>query len=194
VIERAFEPFFTTKPAGSGTGLGLSMVHGIVREHGGVVLLESAPGQGTTVRCFFPELTGEDESSMPHDPEIPDGRGERVLAVDDEPRIAGFIERWLEDLGYSVRVETRPEAVLELVRSAPGDWDLVMTDYLMPGMNGLELAARIRELRSDLPILMTTGFIEDIPDEAIRMAGVGLVLKKPVFMKPLAQALRELLD
>jgi PAS domain S-box-containing protein len=193
VRERAFEPFFTTKPPGAGTGLGLSMVHGLVREHGGVVLLESAPGQGTTVRCYFPELETEGEGSMAFDSDIPRGNGERILVLDDEPRIAGFMERWLDDLGYAVKVETRPEAALQLLGEAPDDWDLVMTDYLMPGMTGLEFAARVRELNPTVPIVLTTGFVDDIPEEAIRAAGVGKVLRKPVFMKALAEALRELL-
>lgn len=193
VRERAFEPFFTTKPAGTGTGLGLSMVHGIVREHSGVVLLDSTAGQGTTVRCYFPEREGEEEPGVIEDPELPPGRGERILVVDDEPKIVGFVERWLDDLGYKVRIETHPEAALEAVRAAPDNWDLVMTDYLMPGMTGLELSSQIRSIRPDLPILLTTGFIEDIPEEAIRRAGVGRVIKKPVFMRPLAQVLRDLL-
>ena len=131
---------------------------------------------------------------MVYDPEIPEGRGERVLAVDDEPRIAGFIERWLENLGYQGRVVTRPEAALELIRAEPDQFDLVMTDYLMPGMDGLELAGRIRQLRPDLPILMTTGFVAEISQEVLRAAGVTRVIEKPVFMRPLAKALRELLD
>ena len=131
---------------------------------------------------------------MAHDSEIPEGRGERVLAVDDEPRIAGFIERWLDSLGYQGRVVTRPEAALELIQAEPNQFDLVMTDYLMPGMDGLELASRIRQIRPDLPILMTTGFVAEIPDEQIRGAGITLVIQKPVFMRPLAKALRELLD
>jgi CheY-like chemotaxis protein len=131
---------------------------------------------------------------MAHQADIPEGKGERVLVVDDEPRIVGFIERWLDDLGYQVRVATRPEAALELLRAEPDQYDLVMTDYLMPGMNGLELAARVRQVRQDLPILMTTGFVGEIPDEIIQQAGVTLVIQKPVFMRPLATKLRELLD
>lgn len=131
---------------------------------------------------------------MAHQADIPEGKGERVLVVDDEPRIVGFIERWLDDLGYQVRVTTRPEAALELLRAEPDEYDLVMTDYLMPGMNGLQLAARMRQIRRDLPILMTTGFVGEIPDEVIQQAGVTSVIQKPVFMRPLATRLRELLD
>jgi CheY-like chemotaxis protein len=127
-------------------------------------------------------------------PDIPDGQGERVLVVDDEPKIVGFIERWLEVLGYRSHAVTRPEEALELVRAAPDQYDLVMTDYLMPGMNGLELAGRVRSIRQDLPILMTTGMVDEIPDEAIRKAGVNALIQKPLFMGPLAKALRELLN
>ena len=132
--------------------------------------------------------------AMPDQSDIPEGKGERVLVVDDEPRIVGFIERWLDGLGYQVRAATRPEAALELLRAEIDRIDLVITDYLMPGMNGLELAARIRQIRKDLPILMTTGFIGEIPDETIQQAGVTSVIQKPVFMRPLATVLRELLD
>ena len=131
---------------------------------------------------------------MPHQSDIPEGKGERVLVVDDEPRIVGFMERWLDSLGYQVRAATRPEAALELLRAEPDRFDLVMTDYLMPGMNGLEFSARVRQIRPDLPILMTTGFVGEIPDQSIQEAGVTSVIQKPVFMRPLAAMLRELLD
>ena len=193
VKARAFEPFFTTKPKGSGTGLGLSMVHSIVTAHEGAVDIQSEPGHGTTVRCFFPalgELAGEAEALAR---EVPQGHGERVLLVEDEPSLAAMGKRRLDALGYRATVETDPERALATFRAAPGDFDLVLTDYLMPGMVGLDVARAVHDLRPDLPIVLLTGFIEDLPDETIRAAGVRRLVSKPVTLQELAAALRDAL-
>ncbi len=193
VRARAFEPFFTTKPKGSGTGLGLSMVHTIVTSHEGVVDIESAPGRGTTVRCFFPALgdTPAEEQSRAGD--VPRGNGERVLLVEDEPSLAAMGRRRLEALGYRATVVSEPVRALETFRAAPGDFDLVLSDYLMPGMVGIDLAREIHNVRPDVPIVMLTGFIEDLPDETIRAAGIRKLVAKPATLSELGEALREVL-
>ena len=193
IKSRVFEPFFTTKPAGSGTGLGLAMVHGIMSAHEGVVLLESEPGQGTEVCCYFPAV----EEALPEPVRRPEtargGRGERILLVDDEPSLASAGRRRLEWLGYQVVAVTSADAALEAFRTAPTSFDLVLTDYLMPRMTGLDLSRAIHEIRPDAKIVMTTGFLE-VPIEQVFDAGVHRVLSKPASLDDLAAAIRSALD
>ena len=194
VRERAFEPFFTTKPPGSGTGLGLSMVHTIVHGCGGAIDVASEPGQGTTVTCLFPALapTPAEERTVAGEP--PMGRGERVLFVEDDRMLADMGEARLEALGYRPVTHTSSEQALAAFRAAPQDYDIVVTDYLMPRMMGLDLAREIHGLRPDVPILMMTGFIEELPPETIAAAGVRRLIGKPATIVQLGTALRELLQ
>ncbi len=193
IQSRVFEPFFTTKTAGAGTGLGLAMVHGIMREHGGAVLLDSTPGTGSEVRCFFPAI--EDAVAAPAAPREPAraGYGERILLVDDELSLAMSGRRRLEWLGYDVVLATSPEEALETFRTDPNRFDLVLTDYLMPRVTGLELARAIRAVRGDIRIVMTTGFLE-VPIEQVIDAGVARVVAKPAAIDDLAAAIRATLD
>jgi PAS domain S-box-containing protein len=193
VRDRAFEPFFTTKPPGSGSGLGLAMVHGIMRDHEGTVELESEPGQGTLVRCFFPSLADEEDEVVPGASPTPRGQGERVLFVDDEESLARVGDRRLQRLGYAGTAVTDPVRALETFRARPEAFDLVITDYSMPQLAGLDLARAVRELRADIPIIMLTGFIEDLPPELIEQAGVSRVVKKPISMRDLGTVLRDVL-
>jgi PAS domain S-box-containing protein len=190
---RAFEPFFTTKPPGGGSGLGLAIVHGIMRDHGGTVELASEPGQGTTVTCLFPALEGQEEATPKSERGIPIGHGERVLLVEDEPSLAAVGERNLRDLGYQPTVETDSSRALELFRARPLDFDLVITDYSMPRMSGLDLARGIIGIRPGIPVLMVTGFVEDLPAEVMREAGVRQVLRKPLTTRGLGEAVRRML-
>src|SRR5262249_11035532 len=156
VLERAFEPFFTTKRGGAGSGLGLSMVHAIMRDHEGSVKIESEVGHGTSVHCYFPAISVE-EHEMPVTSEtIPCGRGERVLLVDDEPALARIGQRRLEELGYAVTMATDSMDALTAFRADPAAFDIVVTDYYMPRLTGLDLATQIVEARPDMPILMMT--------------------------------------
>ena len=191
---RAFEPFYTTKPQGAGTGLGLAIVHGIVREHDGTVELRSAPGEGAEFTCLFPALEGAAEVSAAAEVELPMGRGERILFVDDERSLARAQERSLVDLAYRPTIESSPVGALDLFRRAPEEFDLVVTDYSMPGMNGMELARGIHAIRPELPILLATGHLDDLPQEELEQAGIVLTLRKPVTRRQLATALREVLD
>jgi PAS domain S-box-containing protein len=193
VRERAFEPFFTTKPKGSGTGLGLSIVHTIVKTHEGAVGLESEPGRGTTVTCFFPALEVSPAEEVRRVGEPPAGRGERVLLVEDEPSLAAMNRRRLASLGYRVTAETDAARALETFGARPADFDLVVSDYLMPGMVGLDFARAIHNLRPDVPIVLLTGYIENLPDEAIKSAGVRRLVSKPATILELGTALHEVL-
>jgi len=193
-LERAFEPFYTTKQPGSGTGLGLAMVHAIIRDHQGLVELSSEVGVGTEARFFLPALEGDPEEEAARPRETPRGKGERVLYVDDEPSLARIGERRLTELGYLVTAVTDSAVALEAFLADPGAFDLVVTDYSMPKLTGVELARRINARGHRVPVLLLTGFVEDLPERTFREAGIVRALTKPVARRDLALALRELLD
>jgi hypothetical protein len=194
VVERVFEPFFTTKPPGQGSGLGLSMVHGIMSDHEGAVILSSEVGKGTQIQCYFPALETEAFAPATPERETPSGHGERVLLVDDERSLASVGERRLTALGYVVTVSTDPAAALEMFRERPGDFDLVMTDYSMPRMNGLDLARAIHQIRPEVPIFLSTGFAEEFAEESLEASGIRQVLNKPLGIQDLAMAIRAVLE
>jgi CheY-like chemotaxis protein len=189
VQARAFEPFFTTKQSGSGTGLGLAIVRGIILDHEGSVELESEPGRGTTVTCLFPTLEAGDEATHPVEPPAPGGQGERILFVDDERSLVRIAERTLTDLGYRPTIETESARALDTFRQAPEAFDLLVTDFSMPVLSGVQLARAVHGIRPDLPILLVTGFIEDIPPEDLKDAGVSATIRKPHTKRELAEAL-----
>ncbi|HEY3012409.1 MAG TPA: PAS domain S-box protein [Gemmatimonadales bacterium] len=193
VRERAFEPFFTTKPLGAGTGLGLAVVHGIMQAHGGAVDLESEPGRGTRVRCLFPALTTEGTANAVLLQGTPRGRGERILLVEDEEMLAQVGKRRLEALGYQVTVSTESLQALELFRERSREFDLVVTDYSMPRLVGIDLAKALLQVRSDIPIVMITGFMEGPPPDVVSYAGIRRLIKKPVTAQQLGSAVHEVL-
>jgi len=191
MLDRVFEPFFTTKPPGEGSGLGLAMVHGIMRDHGGAVLLDSEVDRGTVVRCLFPAVVeGSFETGLV-DPSTPRGKGEHILVIDDEPPLASLSERRLTALGYRVTIATDPRKAITAFKAAPSSFNMVITDYSMPHMSGIELAREINALRPDLPILLVTGFVEDFSQEELATAGVRRVVTKPVTTHELARATSE---
>ncbi|HEV8358268.1 MAG TPA: PAS domain S-box protein [Gemmatimonadales bacterium] len=194
VRDRVFEPFFTTKGPGSGSGLGLAVVHAIMHDLQGTVALESEVGRGTAVRCFFPALETEQLSALVEETAVPPGSGERVLFLDDEPALAQVGSRRLGSLHYQVTEETDPLAALERFRSDPAGFDLIITDFTMPRMTGLDFAEAAVRIRADIPILMATGFVEEIPESRLIAAGVRSVLRKPLTMEQLSRAVREALD
>ncbi|MEH0019355.1 MAG: response regulator [Desulfobacter sp.] len=187
---KIFKPFFTTKPAGKGTGMGLSVVNGIVRELGGAVTVESRVGDGSTFRVYLP--VRYDECVLPDDAEQEViGGNEHVMVVDDEPAIADMLEKILGALGYRVCAFTDPDKALEAISN---DVDLLITDMTMPGMSGLVLTEKAWEKKNDLPVILLTGFSEAIdPDHAGEM-GVCELLFKPVGRSDIAAAIRKALD
>ena len=190
---RALEPFYTTKPAGLGTGLGLAIVRGIMLDHEGVVELASAPAEGTTVTCLFPTLQMVEESAPAHEPPVPRGAGERILFVDDERSLGQIAERNLRALGYRPTVMTSAAEALEQLRQSPGAFDLLVTDLTMPHLGGLDFARAVHALRPDLPILLATGFVEDIPPEDLAAAGVASTARKPLSQRELGETIHALL-
>jgi CheY-like chemotaxis protein len=179
-LERVFDPFFTTKPAGQGTGLGLSTVHGIVRRHEGAITVYSQPGKGTTFRIYFPVAgdAARDAAAPQHDA-VAHGGGERVLYVDDEEALVLLVARILGRLGYVVSGHTSPADAVRAFRSNPHDFDVVVTDLSMPGMSGFDLARTLLEIRPDVPILMTSGYVRPEDQETASRIGILDFILKP---------------
>jgi PAS domain S-box-containing protein len=193
-MERIFEPFFTTKPVGKGTGLGLAVVHGIVRSHDGIITVESQPGQGATFCVFFPAKEADAISGNAATVTLTSGHGENILLVDDESALTATLQRMLTRLNYQVTATNRASVALRLFRDTPEQFDLVITDLAMPEMNGLEVARRLREIRADLPVILVSGHAPDLTNENLREAGIAELLKKPVFMPTLAAAVQRMFD
>ncbi len=195
VRDRIFEPFFTTKGPGEGTGLGLSVVHGIIRGHHGMVRVESAVGAGTTFHIDLPAI-GEDGSRPAGPPRravIPRG-DERILLVDDEEVLLDVGRRQLELLGYRVTTAADGQAALTRLDEPGGDIDLMITDRSMPGMAGEEVARAAHETHPALPIILTTGRDPHLSEAALASAGIRLILPKPHSLADLAQSIRAVLD
>jgi CheY-like chemotaxis protein len=192
-LEHIFEPFFTTKETGAGTGLGLAVVHGIVKSHAGAILVHSAVGTGSTFEIFFPAVAPAPALPPAPPAAILCGHGERILVVDDD-NVSGFvIEKLVEILGYTATRCTRPEEALVLFSADPSGFDLVISDLAMPGMNGEELIGRLAALRPNLPIVIASGFLENARQRILDRGIARAVLDKPVSRDELARALAQLL-
>jgi len=192
ILNRIFDPFFTTKGPGEGTGMGLSVVHGIVRDLGGDIQVDSTPGRGTRFSLFLPAR--EEAAAPAHvSPDAPPcGKGS-VLFVDDDEHVVAFARQVLERMGCQVTAVTRPEAALEIFRDDPDGFDLVITDQNMPGMNGTELARALAGLRGNLPVLLCSGLGQTLKPKELRDAGIRDVLRKPLRTQVLADALHRVL-
>ncbi|MCP4042497.1 MAG: response regulator, partial [Gammaproteobacteria bacterium] len=194
VQECIFDPFFTTKEVGKGTGLGMAVIHGIMRNHGGHVLMKTEQGKGTAFRLLFPPVVEEAETQEtdPSSIELLLGQGEHILVVDDEPDLSEFIGDLLESHGYQSTVLTSSKKALKLFKKKPNDFALVITDQTMPGITGKVLVKGLREIRPDIPVILNTGFSEDIDEGSAAEMGIRY-LEKPVRAKSLIQAVGELL-
>jgi PAS domain S-box-containing protein len=192
-VSRVFEPFFTTKSVGAGTGLGLSMVYGIVSQSGGHVRLESTLGAGTTVSIYLPRATGDSDAATDQLPPRR-GQGERVLVVEDEPMVRSLARRALEAAGYVVYQAPNGAAALEFLTMQPGAIDLILTDVVMPNMNGVQLAENLMRNGSRIPILFMSAYSgEDIAKRGLSLTGATWV-HKPFTLEALAMAVRNRLD
>ncbi|MBX3607626.1 MAG: PAS domain-containing protein [Piscinibacter sp.] len=188
VLERIFDPFFTTKQVGVGTGLGLSLVHGIVTDLGGGIAVRSRPGEGAAFTVYLPsqEAVAAPEATLDS---IPSGSGETVLLVDDEEPLVRLGEEMLAELGYEAVGFTSSAAALEAFRASPGRFDAVLSDEAMPGMTGSELVRELRALDASVPIVMMSGFVSPTLLARARAAGVAEVLGKPLAARDIARAL-----
>lgn len=189
--ERIFDAFYTTKPVGEGTGLGLSMVHGIMRGHDGAVSVRSAPGTGSSFMLYFPAVetrAGAADRVVPPAPAPHPSR--RVLYVDDEPALAHIARRFLGRLGHTVTAFTNAAEAIAAFRANPDGFDLVVTDLSMPGVSGIDLARALLEMRPRLPIVLTSGLVSDDERAEAEDAGIRDVLAKPFSPDELAHALQ----
>jgi CheY-like chemotaxis protein len=193
VLPRIFDPFFTTKPVGEGTGLGLSVVHGIVQNHGGEIQVESRPGAGSTFAIWLPvsetlALSAAAPAVWRH------GQGQRILVVDDEEALVRVLEHGLERLGYVPRGHTSSRTALAEFEAAPGNFDLIITDHTMPNLNGAALALSLHAMRSDIPIILCSGYTDVIDKAQARAAGIRRLLFKPMDLAQLSQVIHETLQ
>ena len=193
-LSRLFEPFFTTKGPGQGTGLGLSVVHGIMKSHGGGVTAYSELGKGSTFRLYFPVAEEVAEAVPVEAREIRRSRRERVLHVDDETALVFLTKRVLERLGYKVTGYSDAAEALEAFRSRPDDFDVVVTDLMMPNASGFELASAMLEVRPGVPIIITSGYVRPEDHERARKLGIREVIEKPSAVDKLGEALDALFN
>ena len=189
-LTRIFDPFFTTKKKGEGTGLGLAVVHGIVARHGGVLRLESKPGEGSCFKIYLPTCVAETEtasqSELPHL-----GKGERILLVDDNPALRDSVAKALEQLGYRVITAANGTEALDFFQH--NDIDLLLTDYDMPGLKGTELALAARKIRPGLPVVLCSGGSWPLEEESIQEYGISVLLSKPLGQELLGAEIHRLL-
>jgi PAS domain S-box-containing protein len=184
-LARIFEPFFTTKGPGEGTGLGLSVVHGIMQSHHGIITVSSKPNEGTTFHLYFPPASGEAGPAVRPTTEIPVGRGERILFVDDEKPLALLGQKMLEELGYACVSKSNAADALAAIRADPGAFDLVITDLTMPSMTGVELAQQLRVICPRLPVILTTGHNAGLTLARLREYGIQELVLKPLSLQSL---------
>lgn len=188
-LSRIFDPFFTTKEKGKGTGLGLAVVHGIIKQHKGEITVASELGQRTTFHVYLPVIEEEIQAEKVITEEIPRG-SERILLVDNETALVELMQRLLNKLGYTVTSFTSSIEALAAYEKNPDDFDLVITDMTMPGMTGTALAKKLFAIRSDLPVILCTGFSETIDEKKAKSLGICEYIKKPVDGFTLAKAVR----
>lgn len=190
---KIFDPFFTTKEKGQGTGLGLSVVHGIIKQHKGEMTVSSELGQGTIFHIYLPVIDHKEvQAEQAFTEAIPEGN-ERILLVDDEPVIAHMLERTLNCLGYTVTVFSNPTEAVNNYTLHPDDYDLVITDMTMPEMTGTTLSQKLLALQPDLPIILCTGFSEALDEAKAKSLGIREYVMKPVDKRTLAKAIRRAL-
>ncbi len=194
VMERIFDPYFTTKKSGEGTGMGLSVVHGIVKSHDGEITVYSEPDRGTVFHVYLPLIDSYDRKEERNALLPLQGGNERILFVDDEKNLVDFSVKMLERLGYNVISTSSSIDALEIFRRNPDSFDIIITDQTMPVMTGIELAEKIINIRSDIPVIICTGFSESINSEKAEVAGIKQLLMKPFTMKDISQAIRKVLD
>ena len=193
-LDKIFEPYFTTKKKDEGTGLGLSVVHGVVKAHKGHITVHSEPGKGSTFYVYLPlaEHLLEDLRDGPVEP-LPTGT-EHILLVDDEPSIVKIQQQILEGLGYRITASTSSVEALEAFRSSPDRFDLVITDMTMPEMTGDKLAVELMKVRPDIAVILCTGYSKRVSDDIAKEGGIKAFVYKPIMKADLAKTVREVLD
>jgi PAS domain S-box-containing protein len=193
IIDQIFDPYFTTKEIGKGSGMGLAVVHGIVKSHSGAIAVDSSLGKGTKFSILFPLATEKPVVEAQANKDIPRGN-ETILFVDDEISIVKMVKRMFERLGYKVETATTPQDALELFRSNPDHFNLVITDMTMPQMTGVKLSQKLMDIRKDIPIIVCTGYSKLVDEEKAKELGLAAYVMKPIDMQETAQTIRKVLD
>jgi signal transduction histidine kinase/ActR/RegA family two-component response regulator len=193
LLERIFDPYFTTKEVGQGSGMGLAVVHGLVKSHNGVIRVKSKVNQGTTFTIYFPSLEQKPKEKGKARQTLPSGN-EHILIVDDEASLVDILKRSVKQLGYSVEATTSSKKALELFKAAPEIYDLVISDQTMPEITGESLCRELLRIRSDLPIIMCSGYSHKIDSAKAHSIGIKNFLMKPVSRRDLAETIRQCLD
>jgi CheY-like chemotaxis protein len=192
-LDRVFDPFFSTKERGEGTGMGLSVVHGIVQSYHGAIHVYSEEGTGSTFKIFLPAIERRTEPEKRQTDDIQRGTG-HILFVDDEPILVKMSTSQLETLGYTVSSRTNSLEALALFKKNPGRFDLVITDMTMPKMTGDELAREIKRIRHDIPVILCTGFSSKITPENVHQFDIDAFLMKPIIIQDMAKVVREVME
>lgn len=198
IIKRIFDPYFTTKNPGEGTGMGLAVIHGIVKSLDGEITVSSEPGSGTTFHVILPASRDAEETydveGLKEESDVPRGKNERILLVDDEYLLVNVGQRLLEMIGYRVATATNGFEALAAFQEEPGEFDIVITDFTMPRMTGVQLSKKLLDIRPDIPIILCTGFSESVTaDQAIKL-GIRKLLFKPIDRDTMAHAIRDVLS
>ncbi len=193
ILDRIFDPYFTTKEFGAGSGMGLAVVHGIVKNHDGDISVDSKQGEGATFNIFFPIIDELPEPKIEIKEDIPCGI-ERILFVDDEESIANMVWKILKGLGYQVEVRLDPVEALELFKANPDSFDLIITDMTMPQMTGVNLAEKLKTIKSDIPIIICTGHSAIIDEKKAKQLDIEGFVMKPVSKLKIAKVIRDILD
>jgi len=193
ILDRIFDPYFTTKEPGKGSGMGLAVVHGIVKNSGGDIAVDSEPGRGATFIILLPLTAEKSEDETEPTEDLPMGN-ETVLLVDDEKSLLHMTQEMLAHLGYQVKAEMNPIDALALFQSKSDSFDLVITDMTMPQMTGVVFAEKLLAIRQDIPIIICTGHSALVDEEKAKELGLAAYVMKPVNMQVLAQTIRKVLD
>jgi PAS domain S-box-containing protein len=193
IIKRIFEPYFTTKEQGKGTGMGLAVVHGIVKSYGGTIRVHSDKGIGTKFEIFFPKIEAHIDPKSSGNTPLPTGN-ERILFIDDEKALVELGSSMLARLGYQVVARTSPVEAVEAFKNNPNNFDLVITDMTMPQMTGDVLAKEIMKIKPDMPVILCTGYSELMTEEKASASGIRDFFMKPFVLKDLAGTIRTVLD
>ncbi len=193
-LDYIFDPFFSTKTPDKGTGLGLSVVQGIVKAHNGHISVYSEINQGTTFHVFIPMADNFSQIEPFETPEPLSGGNESILVIDDEPAITNMLKLYLKSIGYSVTTSNDSIEALEAFRSNPDKYDLVITDMTMPQMTGDKLAQTIKTIRPETPVILCTGFSENVNVHNAAQLNIDTFLMKPVEMAKMIKTVRKVLD
>jgi CheY-like chemotaxis protein len=193
MLDKIFDPFFSTKKKEQGTGLGLAVVHGIIKKHKGEIHVASKVGVGTTVHIYLAADGGEVDNRKVK-ASLKQGGNERIMVIDDEPPVARVLQSMLQRVGYNVTIFNDSIAAVKRFRMDPNCCDLVITDMLMPNMTGVELAREFLGQRSDIPIIILSGHSENVDRKRVKQLGIKELLLKPIKKEKLYQIIRRILE